>query len=102
MSAINGLQPTKDNSPDEEAVRLANAPADLLRSISVALEVRLGEAKMTAEEMLALKPGAVVALSATLADRVDLYLNEMLVGRGELVAVGDKYGVRICEIAPNA
>ncbi len=77
----------------------ARINGDLLRGVRVALEARLGEANMTVEEMMALKPGAVVTLETGLADHVDLYLNGVLVARGEIVAVGDKYGVRIVDIA---
>ncbi len=77
----------------------ARISSDLLRGVRVALEARLGEANMTVEEMMALKSGAVVTLDTGLADHVDLYLNGVLVARGEIVAVGDKYGVRIVDIA---
>jgi flagellar motor switch protein FliN len=73
---------------------------ELLKGVRVSLEVRLGEAPMTVDEVLALKAGAVVTLDSGLADHVELYLNDTLVARGEIVAVGDKYGVRIVEIAP--
>ena len=73
---------------------------ELLKGVRVSLEVRLGESPMTVDEVLSLKSGAVVTLSAGLADHVELYLNDTLVARGEIVAVGDKYGVRTVEIAP--
>jgi flagellar motor switch protein FliN/FliY len=54
---------------------------------------------MTVEDLMGLKTGAVVALETGLADHVDLYLNDALVARGEIVVVGSKYGVRITELA---
>ena len=80
----------------------ARIDGDLLKGVRVALEARLGEAGMTVEEMMTLKAGAVVTLETGLADHVDLYLNGTLVARGEIVAVGDKFGVRIAELAPKA
>ncbi len=73
---------------------------DVLRGVKVSLEVRLGNTSMTVEEMMALKPGSVVTLGAGLADHVGLYLNGTLIAHGEVVAVGDKYGVRIMDIVP--
>ena len=70
----------------------------LLGSVRVALTARLGEADMTVDGIMGLKAGAVVTLGTGLADHVDLYLNDTLVARGEVVAVGDKYGVRIIDI----
>lgn len=83
-----------------DAPKLAPINSDLFRGVKVSLEVRLGESPMTIEEIMALKSGSVVTLEASLADHVELYLNDTLVARGEIVAVGDKYGVRIVEIAP--
>ena len=90
-----------DDKPDARRVP-SPINSDLLRGVRVSLEVRLGESPMTVDEMLALKAGAVVTLDTGLADSVELYLNDNLVARGEIVAVGDKYGVRIVEIAPSA
>jgi flagellar motor switch protein FliN/FliY len=72
---------------------------DLLGGVRVALEARLGEASMTVEDLMALKSGAIVTLETGLADHVNLYLNEILVARGEIVAVDGKFGVRVVEIS---
>ncbi|MEI9997610.1 MAG: FliM/FliN family flagellar motor switch protein [Rhizomicrobium sp.] len=91
------------DSTGSEPARLADdAPRideSVLRGIRVTLEARLGEANMTVDEMMALKSGAVVTLESGLADHVDLFLNGTLVARGEIVAVGERFGVRIVEIA---
>jgi flagellar motor switch protein FliN/FliY len=76
--------------------------SELFREVRVALQVRLGEAAMTVGDMLALKSGAIVSLDTGLADYVNLYLNEMLVARGEIVAVGDKYAVKIVDVAAKS
>lgn len=78
---------------------IAPIDADLFRGVQVSLEAKLGEAMMTVEAMMALDAGSVVTLDTGLADHVDLYLNNKLVARGEIVAVGDRFGVRILEIA---
>jgi flagellar motor switch protein FliN/FliY len=93
--------PAKNNGAagTVETPRLAPINADLFRGVRVALRARLGDAEMTVDEIMALKSGSIVTLGAGLADYIDLYLNDMLVARGEIVAVGDKYGVRIVEIA---
>lgn len=77
----------------------SNINIDLLGGVRVSLDARLGDAPMTVEDLMGLKAGAVVTLETGLADHVDLYLNDMLVARGEIVVVGNKYGVRISELA---
>jgi flagellar motor switch protein FliN/FliY len=81
---------------------LSRISLDLFAGVRVALEARLGEAPITVEDLMALKTGAVVTLETGLADHIDLYLNNVLVARGEIVAVGGKYGVRIAELATRA
>ncbi len=71
----------------------------LIDSVAVELEALLGQAKMTVGALTALKPGAVVPLEAALNRPVDLRLGEVIVARGELVAVDDRFGVRLTEIA---
>jgi flagellar motor switch protein FliN/FliY len=90
---------TGDEPKPQESVAAPRINGELLRGVRVALEAKLGHANMTVEEMMALKSGAVVTLETGLADHVDLFLNGTLVARGEIVAVADKFGVRIVEIA---
>ncbi|HJT42301.1 MAG TPA: FliM/FliN family flagellar motor switch protein [Rhizomicrobium sp.] len=71
---------------------------DLIAGVQVALDARLGESRMTVETLMGLKAGAIVTLETGLADHVDLYLNSILIARGEIVAVAGKYGVRIVEL----
>lgn len=71
---------------------------DVLRGVPVSLEAKLGNAAMTVDALLDLKAGSVVTLDANLSDFIDLNLNGNLVARGEIVAVGDQFGVRITEI----
>lgn len=86
--------PKAKGSPESERISM-----DLLAGVRVALEARLGEASMTVEDLMALKSGAIVTLETGLADHVDLYLNEVLVARGEIVAVDGKFGVRVVELS---
>src|SRR5690349_4353111 len=94
-----GVPGDPDQKPADR-LELASINSELLGGVRVSLDARLGEAPMTVEQLMALKAGAVVTLTTSLADHVDLYLNNVLVARGEIVAVGGKFGVRIVEIAP--
>jgi flagellar motor switch protein FliN len=70
----------------------------LLGDVEIVLEARLGEGRMTVASLLTLKSGSMVELTTSIADHAGLYLNDKLVARGEIVAVGDKFGVRITEL----
>ena len=67
--------------------------------VNVQLDARLGSVDMTIETLLALRGGSVVTLDAQLNDLVELHLNGTLVGRGQIVAVDDRFGIRIVDIA---
>ncbi len=71
----------------------------LIDSVAVELDAMLGKARMTIGALTALNPGAVVPLDAALNRQVELRLGEVTVARGELVAVDDRFGVRLTEIA---
>ncbi|HEX8669692.1 MAG TPA: flagellar motor switch protein FliN [Allosphingosinicella sp.] len=88
-AAIEGRPPTP----------LLTADSDLLRDVEVTLQVRLGEARMTLDELLGLSEGAVLPLDRGLGELVGVYLNQRLIARGEIVAVGESFGLRIVEVA---
>lgn len=71
----------------------------VIDAVEVSIEAYLGAARMTVAELSALGAGSVVALDAALNADVELRLGGVLIGRGELVAVGDKFAVRITELS---
>lgn len=73
---------------------------DALRNVSVKISVVLGTRQMLLHELLKLSRGSVVELNSSVGDRVDLYVNNKLVARGEIVLVDDKIGVTLTEIVP--
>jgi flagellar motor switch protein FliN/FliY len=70
--------------------------------ISVRLSVEVGAVKMALRDVLALQVGAVHALDRKVDAPVDVLINERLIARGEIVSVGDRFGVRLTEIVPQA
>lgn len=85
--------PSSETRPD--AARISSK---LIDTVAVQLEAFLGSASMTVGDLAGLAKGAVVGLDAQLNMPVELRLNGIGVARGELVAVGDKFGVRLTEI----
>ncbi len=102
---------TRKTSPASSSATPAPAPAGppllsldsaVFSGVNVQLDARLGSASLTVEALLALRAGAVLTLDSQLNSLVELHLNGALVGRGEIVAVDDRFGVRIVEIAAQA
>ena len=69
-----------------------------LLDIPLEVRVRLGEAEMTIEEIVALGEGTAIALDRAPGDPVDILVNDRLFARGEVVIVDDRFTVRITEI----
>jgi len=85
----------------------ANKPAfgtqlELIQNVKVSLSALIGSCEMTVAELFALKEGAVVPLDRDTREPVDIYLDERLVGRAELVVVGDNFGLRIVELGSQS
>lgn len=72
----------------------------LLDNVGVVVETFLGATTMTVAELNALASGDLVTLASALNAPVDLKVNGVVIARGELVAVGDKFGVRIIAVSP--
>jgi len=81
------------------APKTASGPVPLAEAVSLTLEVYIGEARMSLARFNALKAGGVIELDAALSAAVEVRLNGIRVAEGELVAVGDNFGVRVTQIS---
>ncbi len=66
--------------------------------IPVQVSAVLGRASMQVNQLLKLGRGAVVELDRKVGEAIDIYVNNRLVARGEVVVVEDKLGVTMTEI----
>src|SRR3954453_9841316 len=82
---------------NEGAKALFPGNLELISSLKVSLSVSVGKSEISVAELFALKEDALLTLDAGTDDPVEIYLDSRLVGRGELVVVGDNFGVRITE-----
>lgn len=71
---------------------------DLLSDVNLHVKIELGRTRMYVEDVLRLRDGAVVELDKLAGDPVDIYVNDRLVARGEVLIVNDNFCVRINEI----
>ena len=71
---------------------------DLLMDVSLRVSVELGRTRMQLAQILELQHGSVIELDRLAGDPVDIFVNDCIVARGEVVIVDDKFGVRITEM----
>ena len=82
---------------DEQASRVA-ADLEAVFDVPVQVSAVLGRSKMDVGELLKLGPGTVLELDRRVGEAIDIYVNNRLVARGEVVLVEDKLGVTMTEI----
>ncbi len=76
-------------------------PIDLIKDVDLNVKIELGRTKMLIEDVLRLGEGSVVELDKLAGDPVDVYVNEQLVARGEVLVLNDNFCVRVNEIVTN-
>ena len=75
---------------------------DLVLDIKVNVAVQLGSCELPMREVLALVPGTILQLAQKANEPVSLHVNQKLVARGEVVLVGDSFGIRVTEFLGRA
>lgn len=74
------------------------AGLELLDDVNVSVRVELGSARIEVQEILKLGPGSVVPLDTLTSEPVNVFVNDRLVARGEVLVVDDNFAVRITEV----
>lgn len=74
---------------------------DMLMDVSMELTVELGRTSQSVRQVLDLHKGSVLELDRIAGDAVDIYVNNQLIAKGDVVVVDDKFGVRITELTRN-
>jgi flagellar motor switch protein FliN len=76
------------------------ATFDTLLDVSMPVVIEIGRTRMTVQEVLALGPGSVVQLDRMVGEPVDVYVGDRRLAAGEVVVVGEHFGVRITSVLP--
>ena len=74
---------------------------DLLRGVEMEATAELGRSRMTVNDLLSLRSGAVIELDRAAGAPADLFVNGRLIARGEVVVVDENYGLRITQVVTD-
>ncbi len=91
----------EDSESDKETTDIVQRGASDLNAvydIPVQISAVLGKSTMKVSQLLKLGRGAVVELDRKVGEAIDIYVNNRLVARGEVVVVDDRLGVTMTEI----
>jgi flagellar motor switch protein FliN/FliY len=75
---------------------------DFILDIPLFLTVELGRNRMLISELLQLGQGSVIELTKLAGEPMDVYVNQRLIARGEVVVVNEKFGIRLTDIISPA
>ena len=92
--------PMADSEPPPPAAPRPEAGLDFLADVDVQVRVELGNSKLNVRDVLKLGPGSVVGLDNLVGDPVNVFVNDRLVARGEVLVVHDNFAIRITEVVP--
>ena len=70
----------------------------VLENIDVELTVEVGRIEITIRDLLRLNEGSVVELERLAGDPLDILINNTKIAKGEVVMIGERFGVRFGEI----
>ncbi len=91
----------EDFSTEEQQMNGGEAHEMSLESlldIPVEISVEIGRTRMPIGTLLSLAKGSIVELNRLAGESADIYVNEKLVGKGEVVVANERLGIRVSEI----
>jgi flagellar motor switch protein FliN/FliY len=88
------VSPLRPSAPRGTLSSMPDIPAD----VELQARLELGRARLPVRDLLNLGPGAVVELDRRVGDPVDLFVNDRLVARGEIVVAGGSFALRVTEV----
>jgi flagellar motor switch protein FliN/FliY len=97
----NSAQTPADPAFDELAQIAADngeVPLAMLMDLTLPVSIELGRTTMTVQEVLRLGRGSVVQLDRLAGEPIDIYVGDRRFAEGEVVVLGEHFGIRITRI----
>jgi flagellar motor switch protein FliN/FliY len=86
------------DQPAEASIKRSAQDLEAVFDVPVTVSAVLGKSAMEVSQLLKLGKGTVVELDRKVGEAIDIYVNDRLVARGEVVLVEDRLGVTMTEI----
>ncbi|MCX8070508.1 MAG: flagellar motor switch protein FliN [Thermodesulfovibrionales bacterium] len=75
---------------------------NFILDVPLEMTVVIGKTKILIQELLQLGQGSVIALDKLAGEPMEVFVNNKLIGRGEVVVVNEKFGIRVTDIISPA
>jgi flagellar motor switch protein FliN len=93
--------PWERHEASETIVRI-DRPEVFSRCETSNLRIELGHKRINRDEMDKMRTGSILSLDCSVSDPVAIYADGQMIGRGEVLAVDGKYGIRVVELNSHA
>ena len=88
-------------SEDEQFIPTSSSDLEAIYDIPVKVSAILGRTNMKISQLMQLNKGAIIELDKKVGEAIDIYVNNNLVAKGEVVVVDDKLGITMTEVVKN-
>lgn len=90
--------PSSEAPIDQKFPRDGSENLRVLENIDVEMTVEVGRSEITIRDLLRLSEGSVLELDRLAGDPLDILINGTMIAKGEVVMVGERFGIRFGEI----
>lgn len=94
---LNNNRPSADTE-ENGCEQNGKCDLDLILDIPLDITVELGKVKMPINELLQLGQGSIIELTKSVGEPLDIYINNKLIAKGEVVILDEKFGIRVADI----
>jgi flagellar motor switch protein FliN/FliY len=95
---LDEFQPTPESNSPADGMERSAADLAAVYDVPVHIQAVLGRANVEVASLLRLNRGSVIELDRKVGEAIDIYVNNRLVARGEVVVVDERLGVTMTEI----
>lgn len=101
---MSALEKTRDLMPDlsTDDAPPARPALESIYDVPVRVTAVLGKTRINVADLMKLESGSIIELDRRVGEPIDLYVNDRLIARGELVMVDGALGVTMTEIVKKA
>ncbi|MBZ0156344.1 MAG: flagellar motor switch protein FliN [Alphaproteobacteria bacterium] len=94
---VNGVD-MQEFGGDTQAAQPVQRDINFILDVPLEMTVVIGSTRILVQELLQLGQGSVIALDKLAGEPMEVYVNQKLIGRGEVVVVNEKFGIRLTDI----
>ena len=100
MTETNEAKETKQpEAPKKERInKKEKYDIDFVLDIPLDVSVELGRVTMPVNDLLQLGPGSIIELTKLVGEPLNIYINNKMIAKGEVVVLDEKFGIRVTDI----